>query len=536
MACALAPSPSSVWRDVQLKMSEATAAIFDAAPARSKGAYWIITAAVMAATTMQSLDTTIANVALPRMQGALSASQDQMGWVLTSYIVAAAITIPLSGWLANAFGKRKVLLVSIVLFTLASLLCGMVTTLPEIVLARFLQGVGGAALVPLSQAVLFDINEPKDFPKAMAIWAGAAQIGSIGGPALGGWLTENFSWRWVFYINLPIGVIAFLGLLTLKERPLPLRTRFDFMGFAALTVAVTALQLMLDRGQQLDWFSSKEIITETLIAAAAFYVFVVHMFTTDKPFLNPHLFQDSNFVASTLFIFLIGIVLFATLALLPPLMQNEMDYPVLLTGLVTAPRGIGTVFGMMVVSRLLTLIDVRAVLAAGLAITALSLWQMTKFSPDMSYMPLVVSGLLQGFGVSLVYVPVSSTAFATLDPSLRNEGAALFSLMRNIGSSAGISVVLFMLTRNTQTMHAALTAMVRTPSADPTSAAVAARVDPWANHSLPAIDAAINHQAAFVAYLDDFRLMMVATLVTLPFVLLIRTRRGAVGGGHAVLD
>ena len=522
--------------DVQLKMSEATSAIFDAAPARSKGAYWIVTASLMAATIMQSLDATIANVALPRMQGELSASQDQMGWVLTSYIVAAAITIPLSGWLANAFGKRKVLLVSIVIFTLASLFCGVVANLPEIVLARFLQGVGGAALVPLSQAVLFDINEPKDFPKAMAIWAGAAQIGTIAGPALGGWLTENFSWRWVFYINLPIGVIAFLGLLTLKERPLPPRTRFDFMGFAALTVTVTALQLMLDRGQQLDWFSSKEIITEALITVAGFYVFVVHMFTTDKPFLNPHLFRDRNFIASTLFIFLIGIVLFATLALLPQLMQNEMDYPVLLTGLVTAPRGIGTVFGMMVVGRLLANIDVRAVLATGLAITALSLWQMTKFSPDMSYMPLVVSGLLQGFGVSLVYVPVSSAAFTTLDPSLRNEGAALFSLMRNIGSSAGISVVLFMLTRNTQTMHASLAAIVRTPSADPASAAIAARVDPLANHSLPAIDAAINHQAAFVAYLDDFKLMMAATLVTLPFVLLIRARRGAVGASHAVLD
>jgi DHA2 family multidrug resistance protein len=212
-----------------------------------------------------------------------------------------------------------------------------------------------------------------------------------------------------------------------------------------------------------------------------------------------------------------------------------MDYPVLLTGLVTAPRGIGTVAGMMVVGRLLSLVDVRAVLAAGLALTAVSLWQMTKFSPDMSYMPLVISGLVQGFGVSLVYVPVSSTAFATLDPNLRNEGAALFSLMRNIGSSAGISVVLFMLTRNTQTMHASLAALVRTPSYDPTSAAIAARIDPAADHSLAAIDAAINHQAAFVAYIDDFKLMMIATLVTIPFVLLIRSGRTKVSG-HAVLD
>jgi len=484
---------------------------------------------------MQSLDSTIANVALPRMQGELSASQDQMGWVLTSYIVGAAIMIPLSGWLANAFGKRKVMLASVVVFTAASLLCGIVTSLPQIVLARFLQGVGGAALVPLSQAVLFDINEPQDFPRAMAIWAGAAQVGSIGGPALGGWLTENLSWRWVFFINLPIGILAFLGLLALKEQPSPARTRFDFMGFATLSIAVTALQLMLDRGQQLDWFSSKEIVIEAIVAGIGFYVFAVHMFTSDKPFLNPSLFKDANFLASTVFIFLIGVVLFASLALLPPLMQNEMDYPVLLTGLVTAPRGIGTVIGMVVVGRLLAIADVRAVIAAGLMIMAYSLWQMTRFSPDMSYGPLVVSGLIQGFGIAIVYIPLSATAFATLDPSLRNEGASLFSLMRNIGSSAGISVVLFMLTRNTQTMHASLSALVRTPSADPTSVAIAARLDPGANHSLAAIDAAIGHQAAFVAYLDDFKLMMLATLATLPFLLLIRTGRPA-GGGHAVLD
>lgn len=516
-------------------MSEATAAAFDAAPEKAKASRWIITAAVMAATTMQSLDSTITNVALPRMQGELSASQDQMGWVLTSYIVAAAIMIPLAGWLANAFGKRKVMLVSIVMFTLASLLCGIATTLPEIVLFRFLQGVGGAALVPLSQAVLFDINEPQDFPRAMAMWAGAAQIGSIGGPALGGYLTEHLSWRWVFFINLPIGVLALLGMLTLKERPLPPRSRFDFMGFAALSIAITALQLMLDRGQQLDWFSSREIITEAVIAIGAFYVFVVHMFTTDKPFLNPALFKDSNFLASTLFIFLIGIVMFATLALLPPLMQNLMDYPVVLTGLVTAPRGIGVVFGMIIVGRLMQVTNVRAVIAIGVLITAYSLWQMTQFSPDMTYMPMVLSGLSQGFGIALVYVPLSATAFSTLDPNLRNEGAALFSLMRNIGSSAGISVVLFMLTRNTQTMHASLAAMVRTPSTDPTSVQIAGRVNPYADHSLAAIDAAITHQAAFVAYLDDFKLMMVATLATLPFVLLLKGGRTA-AKGHAVLD
>jgi DHA2 family multidrug resistance protein len=515
-------------------MSEATAGILPAARARSPKV--IITAAIMAATAMQSLDSTIANVALPRMQGELSASQDQMGWVLTSYIVAAAITIPLTGWLATAFGRRRVLLVSIVIFTVASLLCGIATTLPQIVIFRLVQGVGGAALVPLSQAVLLAINEPKDYPKAMAGWAAAAQLGSIGGPALGGWLTENFNWRWTFYINLPIGILAFLGLLALREQRIEDRSRFDFLGFVVLSLALGALQLMLDRGQLQDWFSSKEICIEALIAGIALYVFVVHMFTTDRPFLNPGLFKDANFMASTMYLFLIGIVMYATLALLAPMLQEEYGYPVVLAGLLAAPRGVGVVIGMVLVGRLLALAGVRAVIAVGVVITALSLWQMSQFSLDMTYGPMITAGLIQGIGVSLIYVPLSSSAFQTLSPALRNEGAAFFSLSRNIGSSAGISVVFFLLVRNTQTVHASLAGLLRTPRGGAVSAAIAG-ADPFAGQSLPALNDAITQQSAFIAYIDDFRLMAVLTAATLPFVLLLRGGRAqAGGGGHAVID
>jgi DHA2 family multidrug resistance protein len=513
-------------------MSEATAAALPAVQAKSLKV--IITASIMAATAMQSLDSTIANVALPRMQGELSASQDQMGWVLTSYIVASAITIPLTGWLATAFGRRNIFLGSIVMFTAASLLCGMAASLPQIVLFRFLQGVGGAALVPLSQAVLFAINEPKDYPKAMAAWAGAAQVGSIAGPALGGWLTENWNWRWTFYINLPIGILAFLGLLMLQEKRIETRSRFDFMGFATLSVAIAALQLMLDRGQQLDWLASKEICIEALVAGLGLYVFVVHMFTTDRPFLNPGLFKDANFMASTLYMFLIGVVMFATLALLAPMLQNEYDYPVVLTGLLAAPRGVGVVIGMMVVGRLITRAGVRPVIASGVIITAFSLWQMSRFSPDMGYGPMITSGLIQGIGVTLIYIPLSSTAFQTLAEHLRNEGAALFSLSRNIGSSAGISVVFFLLVRNTQTAHASLSALLRTPGGGAVSAAIAVS-DPFGPKDLGALNDFITHQSAFIAYLDDFRLMTVLTLATLPFVLLLRGGR-ARASGHAVLD
>ena len=327
-----------------------------AAPPKAAGRvrfHGLITLSVMAATIMQALDTTIANVALPRMQGTLSATQDEMGWVLTSYIVAAAITIPLTGWLAGQFGRRRVFLISIFIFTVASALCGLAVSLPQIVLFRFLQGVGGAALVPLSQAVLFDINPPKDFGRAMAIWGIGVTMGPILGPALGGWLTENYTWRWVFYINLPIGILAFVGLyFTLPENRNAQGSRFDFFGFISLSVFITALQLMLDRGQLLDWFSSREITTEAIVAGVALYLFLVHTFSYAKPFLNPHLFQDRNFVASNIFIFVVGVVLFATLALVPPLLQNQMQYPVVLTGLVTAPRGAGTMIAMIVVGRL----------------------------------------------------------------------------------------------------------------------------------------------------------------------------------------
>jgi MFS transporter, DHA2 family, multidrug resistance protein len=497
----------------------------------------IITISVMLATIMQALDSTIANVALPRMQGTLSATQDEMGWVLTSYIVASAIAIPLMGWLANEFGRRRVFLISIVVFTIASALCGIAETLPQIVLFRFLQGVGGAALVPLSQAVLFDINSPKDFGRAMSIWGIGVTLGPILGPALGGWLTDNYSWRWVFYINLPIGVLTFLGLFfTLPERRNAQSSRFDFFGFATLSIGLASLQLMLDRGQLLDWFSSVEIVVEAVVAGLGFYLFLVHMFSTPKPFINPGLFKDRNFVASNVFIFLVGVVLFATLALLPPMLQNQLRYPVVLTGLVTAPRGFGTLAGMLLVGRLIGRFDVRIIMAVGLALTAYSLWQMTQYSLLMGYWPIVISGIVQGLGVGLVYVPLSTVAFTTLPQQLRNEGTAFFNLLRNAGSAIGISVVMFLLTQNTQRLHASLAEHITPYNAASNPAALSAHVDTATTAGLAALNAMITDQATMIAYIDDFRLMMVMTLLTIPFLLLIRNVKAAPGGHAAVLE
>ena len=480
----------------------------------------LITLSVMLASIMQALDNTIANVALPRIQGSLSATQDQMAWVLTSYIIAAAIMTPLSGWLAGQIGRKRVFLFSVVGFTIASALCGLAQSLPEIVLARLFQGLCGAALIPMSQAVLLDINPPERHAKAMALWVMGVTIGPILGPALGGWLTESYNWRWVFYINVPFGILSFLGILTFMPETELRKSRFDFFGFTALSFAIGSFQLMLDRGQLKDWFSSTEIWIEAIVAGLGFYLFVVHTLTTSKPaFVSPALFKDRNFLTGNVFIFVVGVVLFATLALLPPLLQDLLNYPVVLTGWVTAPRGIGTLAAMFIVGRLMGIVDTRLIIAAGFGLTAFSLWQMTAFYLQMDTPLIVWSGLVQGLGTGFVYVPLAAITFATLSPQFRNEGTALFSLVRNVGSSVGISVVETLLTRNTQMMHSRLAEQI-TPYND-----VLRSQSPTAlstTHGLAMLNHSVNEQAAMIAYNNDFKLMMVLTLCAIPLVLLLR--------------
>ena len=481
----------------------------------------------MLASVMQALDNTIANVALPRIQGSLSASQDQMTWVLTSYIIAAAIMTPLSGWLAGQIGRRRVFLTSIIGFTITSALCGLAQSLPEIVLARLLQGLCGAALVPMSQAVLLDINPPEKHARAMAIWVMAVTMGPILGPALGGWLTENYNWRWVFYINVPFGVLAALGTVAfLSETPLR-KSRFDFFGFTTLSLAIGAFQLMLDRGQLKDWFNSTEICITAAIAAVSIYLFVVHMLTTKRaPFVSLALFKDRNFLTGGFFMFVVGAMLFAVLALLPPLLQDLMNYPVVLTGLLTAPRGAGTFVAMFLVQWLMRhKVDVRIIIGAGFLICAASLYQMTGFYLQMDQSMVLWPGVLQGLGAGMVYVPLAAVTFATLAPALRNEGTAIFSLVRNIGSSIGISVVTTMLTRNTQVMHSRLAENI-TPYFDPWHPAIPATASgaQMVNHT-------VTSQAAMIAYNNDFKMMMFMTLFAAPMVMLLRTAKKTVAAG-----
>jgi MFS transporter, DHA2 family, multidrug resistance protein len=485
----------------------------------------LITVSVMLASIMSSLDTTIANVALPRIQGSVSATQDQMAWVLTSYIVAAAIMTPLSGWLSGQIGRNRVFLYSIAGFTVTSMLCGVAQSLPQIVLARLLQGLCGAALVPLSQAVLLDINPPARHARAMAVWVMGVTLGPIIGPALGGWLTENYNWRWVFYINVPFGILAFLGILSFLPEAAIRKSRFDFFGFTTLSVAIASFQIMLDRGQLKDWFSSVEIWIEAIVAAVAFYWFVIHMLTTtERRFVSPALFKDRNFLTGNVFIFIVGAVLFATLALLPPLLQDLLNYPVVTTGLVTAPRGAGTLAAMFIVGRLMGKVDVRLIIATGFTLAAVSSWQMTGFDVLMDSSMVVWSGILQGLGTGFVYVPLAAATFATLTPALRNEGTSIFSLTRNLGSSIGISVVNTLLTRNTQIMHATLgehvsryNSVLRAQMPDGVPSL----------RTMAGLNATVTEQAAMIAYNNDFKLMMLLSMAAIPLVFLLRKASGS---------
>jgi MFS transporter, DHA2 family, multidrug resistance protein len=495
-----------------------------------------ITACVILATLMQALDTTIANVALPYIQGSVSASQDQIAWVLTSYIAAAAIMTPPTGYLAGRFGVKPLFLICVAGFTVASMLCGMAQSLVEIVLFRILQGMFGAALVPLSQSVLLGIYPPERQGFAMALFGVGVMAGPVLGPVLGGWLTENYSWRYVFYINLPIGVLAFLGMLVfLPATGRKAAAKLDWFGFATLSLAIGALQVLLDRGEQLDWFGSGEIWIEAIIAASAFYLFLVHTFTADAPFVRPALFRDRNFAAGTLFIAIIGLTYYASMALQPPYLQGLMNYPVVTAGLVMGPRGIGTMAAMMLVGRLVGRFDTRLLLAVGLGLTAWSFYAMTGWTPDVSQTEIIIVGVVQGAGLGFLFVPLSSATLATLPPDQRTEGAGIYNLSRNIGSSVGISVVTSLLTQNTQANNADIAQHVTAVNRQFDNPAIAHMLSPVTAAGRAALDAIVAQQAQIIAYIDDYKLLMIATLAAVLLLVVFKKPSAGGGAGHTLV-
>jgi DHA2 family multidrug resistance protein len=492
-----------------------------------------ITVCVILATLMQALDTTIANVALPYIQGSVAASQDQIDWVLTSYIVAAAIMTPTTGFLAERFGLKRLFLVSVAGFTVASILCGAAQSLVQIVLFRVLQGVFGAALVPLSQSVLLTIYPPARHGSAMAIWGVAVMAGPILGPVLGGWLTSSYSWRYVFYINVPIGLLAFAGMMTfLRESRHNTRSKLDWFGFGTLSIAIGAMQIALDRGEELDWFGSGEIIVETVIAVSAFYLFLVHSFTARNPFVRPELFRDRNFAAGVLFVVIVGLTYYASLALQPPYLQTLMNYPIVTAGLVMGPRGIGTMAAMLAVGRLVGVVDTRVLLGVGLGLTAWSFSAMTGWTPDVSQGQIIGVGIVQGLGLGFLFVPLSVATLATLPAQRRTEGTGIYSLMRNIGSSVGISVVNSLLTRNTQVNHANIAEHITAINRALADPVVARFWNPLSASGSAALDGLVTRQSQIIAYIDDYKLLMIATIAVIPLLVVFSKPSDAGIAGH----
>ena len=484
-----------------------------------------ITGALMLATLMNTLDSTIANVALPHIQGSVSAAQDQITWVLTSYIIATAIMTPLSGWLSQKIGRKRMFMFSIAGFTLASVLCGIATSLPEIVIYRLLQGIAGASLMPLSQATMLDLYPQHMIPRVMSLWSAAVILGPILGPTLGGWLTETLNWRWVFYINLPIGILAFLGISAFMDVDEGGRQRpFDFLGFGALTLFIGGFQLMLDRGPGKDWLQSPEIVLEAAVAAAGLCVFMAQTLTAEHPFFHRDLAKDTNYVGSAIFGLFIGVLLFSTSALLPLFMQNLLGYSALHSGWASMPRGVGSLIAFLAVPWLVARFGARPVLTFGIFISAYALWQMGQFDLTMTAEPIMLAGFIQGLGTGLMFAPLNTLGYATLNPAHRTEGTIVATMARTLGSSAGISIVQAILINNSALAHERLTE--RVPVGDPMIAATLPPMfDPATASGLAVLNGEVTRQGSMIAYANVFSWMALASLLLLPLLLLMKPAR-----------
>lgn len=481
-----------------------------------------LTVVIMAATLIQVLDTTIANVALPHMQAALNASPDMITWVLTSYIVAAAIVTPTTGWLETRIGRRNLMAVAIGGFTVASMLCGLSTSLGMMVAARAVQGMFGAFISPLSQAIMLDIFPEQERPKAMSIWGMGVMIGPILGPVIGGVLTDAYSWRWVFFVNVPIGIFALAGIFALmadsRRPPIP----FDAIGFCLLALGLGAMQLVLDRGTQLDWLDSIEIIIEIAVAVAMLWMFTIHTATARNPLLPATIFKDVNFVIANLFCIVVIGVLVTTAALIPPMLQSLFNYDTTQAGLLIMPRGVAMMISMFLVGRIGNSIDPRLLVGFGMATVGLSQWMMTGFSLEMDAGPVIVTGLIQGFGFGFVMTPMNLLAFTTLPAEVRTSGTAVWSLSRNIGGSIMIAMFTALAAHNLQVSHSDLAGQINIIRFPFLQDGLTGQLGMPNEAALVFIDREINRQAMMIAYVDSFWLMTILTLVLIPLTLLLR--------------
>ena len=485
----------------------------------------LITASVMLAMFIQTLDSTISIVALPYIQGSMSASADEISWVLTSYVIAAAIFTAPVGWMAQRFGRKRMFLICLGGFIGMSMLSGASQSLEQLITFRIIQGMFGAALAPMCQATMLDIYPFAQRAQAMAIFAMGITMGPTLGPTLGGWLTDAYNWRWVFYVNLGPGLLAFLGVLIFlpKVAPRPNMT-VSWYGFSMLASGVGTLQLMLDRGQTLDWFNSTEIIIEATISGLCFYLFVVHMATAEKPFLPLALFKDRNFFSGIVMVSCVSSLMLSTATLMAPFLQQLAHFPVLDSGIAMAPRGFGTMVAMFVASWLSKMFDQRKIMATGLISLGVVMLIMSGWTPDVRRSEMMLILFMQGFSIGLVFNPMTVMAYTTLSPALRPDATAVQSLARNLGSAIGISVTTFTLTRGTQTAHADIAAGITPFERTLQMGDAASRIlDPETRGGAMILDQMITYQAKIISYNNDFRLM--ALTVIPPLILLLFMRR-----------
>lgn len=484
-----------------------------------------ITASVMLATTIYALDSTIANVALPHMQGSLNATRDQVSWTVTSFVAAMAImTLPI-GFLAQRFGRRRVFLSCICGFTISSMACGAAGSLPEMVVFRVLQGACGAAMVPLSQAILLDTYPPERHASAMSIWGVGVMVGPVLGPIIGGWLTDSYSWRWVFYINLPLGALAFLGIMVFLGESPKKPARFDWFGFVTFAIAVGALQLFLDRGERNGWFESEETVVEASIAAAAFYVFIVHLTTSENSLVSLKVFKDLNFTLCTTLMFVVGMVFLGSMVLLPLFLQQLRGMTVLDTGILLAPRGVGMMVSMIIAGRMSGRIDARILMSLGMIMAMVSMWETSGFDMNVDDWSVTWTGLLQGGGLGFVFASSSALAFISLPGHLRLQATGLYSLFRNFGGSIGIAISVGTLEHfaavNRGELGERLTAF-STWFRDPGASM------PWLPSGVAGIailDLELARQGLMISFLNNFKLMAVIGFVGLPLIALLRTSK-----------
>ncbi|HQT63278.1 MAG: EmrB/QacA family drug resistance transporter [Acidocella sp. 20-57-95] len=502
----------------------------------------LITFCLMIATLMQALDSTIANVALPYMQGSVSASYDEITWVLTSYVIAAAIMTAPVGWLTARFGRKNLFIVCLVGFTATSMLCGIADSLVQLVIYRLLQGMFGAALVPLSQSTMLDIYPVEQRGMAMSVWGMGVMVGPILGPTLGGYLTSYYNWRYVFFVNLPFGIVAVTGLALLLPKVKQAATSgFDWLGFGVLSLGLAGLQIFLDRGEELDWFASPEVVVSAILAGLGFYLFTVHVLTARNPFIPRATFMDMNLNAALVTMFSVGMILLASSALLAPYLENLANYPVATAGLIMAPRGIGTMVAMMIAGRLTNKIDPRAIMFAGYVMLSASIYMLEGWTPDVSVTYMTITIMIQGAGLGFVFIPLQVVAFYSLAPALRTQGTALLSLLRNVGSAIGISVTSALLDRQTHYEHAALAQFI-TPFARPLQAggAVSHLLNPTTPAGASLLDSMVTTQAQIIAYVDDYKLMLLTMVPAVACLLLMRKPPAAplapTAPAHAVID